>query len=92
MTHEISLTTAGELDMEWYDRGMQSNIGLRIVSHYASGNRTVTFLEVPGDDNAPLYRRVNNHFEHVSGPTLDEWLMQAEYRDEAETTAGLLSF
>lgn len=92
MAHTISIDKAGDLDAEWFDSGMQPNIGLRIVSHYASGNRSASYLEVPGDDNAPLYRRVNNHFEHVSGPTLDEWLMQAEYRDAAETTAGLLQF
>ena len=76
----LTITQAGELDMEWFNNGMQPNKGLRIVSHYASGNRSVSILEVPGDDSTPVYRRVNNHYEHIAGPTLTEWQQaQQEY-------------
>ena len=80
----ITLDVAGQLDTEWFNNGMQPNKGLRVVSHYASGNRSVSILEVPGDDSTPVYRRVNNHYEHVAGPTLADW-QQAQ--DEAEFMA-----
>ena len=69
----ISITQAGEIDTEWFNNGMQPNKGLRVVNHYASGGRSVSILEVPGDDSTPVYRRVNGHFQHVAGPTLADW-------------------
>ena len=81
----LTITQAGELDMEWFNNGMQPNQGLRIVSHYASGNRSVNILEVPGNDATPVYRRVNNHYEHVAGPTLAQWYAEQDAADLRDT-------
>ena len=101
MSHIITLDTAGELDMAFVNAANPTGM-LRMVDHRVSGNRTVTLLEVPGDDSAPTYQRVNGHFQHIAGPTLDEWqakrdaaeleaVLEAEYRDAADTERDLLA-
>ena len=106
MTHEISTDRAYNIDLEWSNVSSACNDGedenmLRIVSYRTPGNGTRSVLCLPGNDSSPRYQYRSHSPEtgeyhpayyHVSGPTLDEWLMQAEYRDAAETTAGLLSF
>lgn len=83
-TDTITLDVAGELDSQWVNSGMQPNVGLRIVRHYGSLGRDKFLLEVPGDDNAPCYMRVNGHYQHIDGPTLADWQRQ---QDEAEFMA-----
>ena len=79
-TDIITLDVAGELDAAWFNAGMQPNEGLRIVRHYGSLGRDKFLLEVPGDDNAPCYMRVNNHYQHIDGPTLADWQRQQAQR------------
>ena len=94
-TDTITYQTASEIDTAWSDARWPSD-GLRIVPL-----KNATLLTIPDNDDAPCYNWRSHDPEHgkyapayyhVSGPTLDEWLMQAEYADAAETTAGLLSF
>lgn len=97
-TDTISLETAYTLDNQWVNASADAADGmLRLVSY-----KTCTRLCIPNlNGSAPTYeyRRTNpvtgEHapaYYHLAGPTLDEWLMQTEYRDAADTTAGLLSF
>ena len=67
--HTITAERGYTIDLEWMNAG-QPDDGLRIVTHRIAGNRTVTLLTVPGDDSAPVYKRVANGFEHVSGPQI----------------------
>ena len=76
-TDTITIDTAGEIDAEWVNAGMPQD-GLRIVSHRISGNRSRTFLTIPGDDDSPCYERINGNFQHVDGPTLADWQAQQE--------------
>ena len=101
MNDTISIERASDVDLEWYNDGTDPDGGLRIVTYHTAGNGSRLVLCIPGDGNAPRYEYKRHNPEtgeyrpayyHVSGPTLDEWLMQAEYADAAETTAGLLSF
>ena len=85
----ITIDAAGQLDTDWFNNGMQPTVGLRIVNHYASGGRTVSILEVPGNDATPVYRRVNNHYVHVDGPTLAEWQQEREYAEASREAAEL---
>lgn len=100
MKHKISTDRAYEIDNDWSNASDQDQM-LRCVSYRTTGNGSRSVLCVPGNDNAPRYEYRPHDPEtgeyapgyyHQSGPTLDEWQQQAEYRDEAETTAGLLSF
>lgn len=69
----ISIDTAGEIDAAWTNNGMPDN-GLRIYGLRRSGNRTHTFLGVPGTNgHNPTYILSNGRYLHVSGPTLDDW-------------------
>lgn len=87
----ITLDMAGDIDAAWVNGGMPDD-GLRIYGLRRSGNRTMTFLADPGNDNAPRYVLSNGRYLHVSGPTLDEWQEQErlerdarnEYREAAE--------
>ena len=100
MTHALTIDQVGEIDLAWQNAANPTGM-LRLVDHRVSGNRTVTLLEVPGDDSTPTYQRVNGHFQHIAGPTLDEWqakrdaaeleaVLEAEYRDAADTRESAL--
>ena len=100
MAHKISTDRAYEIDNDWGNAGMPGD-GLRIASYRTAGNGSRSVLCIPGNDNAPRYQDRSHDPEfgeyapgyyHDSGPTLDEWMLQAEYADAAETTAGLLQF
>jgi len=89
----ITIDAAGDIDRQWVNSAMPDD-GLRIVSHRISGNRSRTFLTIPGNDNSPCYERINGHFQHVDGPTLAEWQRQQHaasmpvwYVERSEATA-----
>ena len=94
----ITIDKAYELDLEWENSNQPAD-KLRCVTYRRSGNGSTTLLTIPGDDSAPTYQAVNGHFQHISGPTLDEWQLardEAEFmaqwqeaRDEAETFRSL---
>lgn len=80
-TDSIISTRAHEMDIQWMKEGMPAD-GLRIVGYRIAGNRSRTYLTVPGNDSAPCYvARAHNPgtgeyapaYYHVSGPTLAEW-------------------
>ena len=73
----ITIDAAGEIDAAWANAGMPDN-GLRIVGHRISGNRTVTLLTIPGNQDAPAYTLSNGRYIHVSGPTLADWQEQRQ--------------
>lgn len=91
MNDSISSTKAREIDIEWMKAGMPDTM-LRIVGYRIAGNRSRTYLTVPGDDAAPCYvARSHNPdtgeyapaYYHVSGPTLDEWQEQERLERDA---------
>lgn len=89
--HTITIDAVGEIDMAFMNAADPTGM-LRLVDHRVSGNRTVTLLEVPGDDSAPCYQAVNGHFQHVSGPTLEQWYAEQDSRDAAETQRDLCAW
>jgi hypothetical protein len=70
----ISIDKAGEIDCEWMNAGQPDN-GLRIYGLRRS-TYTVTYLAVPGNDQAPCYIYGKSGYYHVAGPTLAEWQAQ----------------
>ncbi len=103
MTHTLTNEQATELHNATHAAGYPAD-ALRINYYRVGGGGMTTLLCVPGNDNAPCYRRnMRGEWLHVSGATLDEWefaghwlagveALQAEYADDRETTAGLLQF
>jgi hypothetical protein len=91
-TDAITLDVAGELDAAWVNAGMQPNTGLRIVRHYGSLGKDKFLLEVPGDDSAPCYMRVNGHFQHVTGPTLADWYAEQDAAEASRDAADLYAW
>ena len=85
MATPISIDVAGELDRQWFNEGMPDD-GLRIVGHRISGNRSRTFLTIPGRDDAPHYELVDSQYRHTAGPSLEAWLerQQAEHNARME--------
>ena len=86
MNDSISSTKAREIDIEWMKAGMPDTM-LRIVGYRIAGNRSRTYLTIPGDDAAPCYEFLTHNPEtgdhspayyHVSGPTLADWQAQRE--------------
>ncbi len=86
MNDSISSTKAREMDIQWMKAGMPAS-GLRIVGYRIAGNRSRTFLTVPGNDSAPCYEYFFHRqdtgeyapaYYHVSGPTLAEWKERLE--------------
>lgn len=94
MTHTLTLDQAGEIDAAWINGGMPDD-GMRLYSLRRSGNRTMTFLGVPGHwpMTTPLYVESNGRFLHMQGtPTLDEWQAERDAQaiaDRAELEAVL---
>ena len=89
ITDSISEEDAILIDIDWSDAGMQPD-GLRIVGYRIAGNRSRTYLTVPGNDSAPCYvERTHNPdtgeyapaYYHQSGPTLAEWQRQQDERE-----------
>lgn len=81
-TDSISVADAAQIDREWRENGMKADQP-RAIGYRVAGNRTRTFLTIPGDDNAPCYELLTHGHDapayyHVSGPTLDEWQEQRE--------------
>lgn len=91
-TDYITIDTAGEIDAAWMNAGMPAD-GLRIYGLRRSGNKTMTFLGVPGTNgHNPAYVLSNGRYLHVSGPTLAEW-QQAEYeRQDSQDAADLYAW
>lgn len=88
----ITIDAAGEIDAAWVNAGCPDD-GLRIYGLRRSGNRTHTFLAVPGDNGTrPAYILSNGRYLHVTGPTLGEWYDMQDARDAADTQAGMLQF
>jgi len=85
MATPISIDVAGELDNQWFNDGMPGD-GLRIVGHRISGNRSRTFLTIPGRDDAPHYELVDSQYRHTAGPSVEAWLerQQAEHNARME--------
>lgn len=93
----ISIDTAGEIDAAWINAGMPHD-GLRIVGYRIAGNRSRTYLAIPGNDSAPCYEYFFHRqdtgeyapaYYHVSGPTLAEWQVQREYAEASQEAAEL---
>jgi len=95
ITDSISEEDAILIDIDWSDAGMQPD-GLRIVGYRIAGNRSRTYLTVPGNDSAPCYvERTHNPdtgeyapaYYHQSGPTLAEWQEQERLEQEQAEAA-----
>lgn len=71
---QIAPEIAEAIDATWKAAGYPDD-GLRIYGCRVAGNATVTYLGVPGTDNAPLYvyNSRTRLFDHVDGPTAFEW-------------------
>ena len=84
MADTITIDAAGEIDAAWNNAGMPHD-GLRIYGLRRSGNKTMTFLGVPGTNgHNPTYVLSNGRYLHVTGPTLAQW---QQTQDEAEFMA-----
>lgn len=97
MNDSISSTKAREIDIEWMKAGMPTD-GLRIVGYRISGNRSRTYLTIPGDDGAPCYEycahdpttgEIAPAYYHVSGVTLEEWYEAQDYAAARREAAEL---
>ncbi len=72
----ITIDKAGDIDAAWVNAGMPHD-GLRIYGLRRSGNRTMTFLGVPGTNgHNPTYVLSNGRYLHVDGPTLADYQRQ----------------
>ena len=86
----ITLKAAHALNVKWENDGMPHD-GLRIVGYYVAGNGMRSFLEVPGNDNAPCYEYkcagwgTMEYYEHVAGPTLGQWQAEQDAADLRDT-------
>jgi hypothetical protein len=79
----ITLDIAGEIDNAWTNSGMPEN-GLRIYGLRRTGNKTMTFLGVPGTNgHNPTYVLSNGKYLHVTGPTLAQWKAEQIALDNA---------
>jgi hypothetical protein len=85
----ISIDAAGEIDAAWMNAGMP-NDGLRIYGLRRTGNRSMTFLGVPGTNgHNPTYVLSNGRYLHLSGPTLEDWRLLQEQREASREAAEL---
>ena len=87
MADTITIDVAGEIDAAWTNNGMPHD-GLRIYGLRRSGNRTMTFLGVPGTNgHNPTYVLSNGKYLHVTGPTLSQWYDMQDAADLRDTQA-----
>ena len=88
----ITIDTAGEIDAEWVNAGMPED-GLRIYGLRRAGNRTMTFLGVPGTNgHNPTYVLSNGRYLHLSGPTLADWQRQQEAAEASREARELCAW
>ena len=91
-TDYITIDTAGEIDAAWVNNGMPAD-GLRIYGLRRSGNKTMTFLGVPGTNgHNPAYVLSNGRYLHLSGPTLADFQRQREYAQASQDARDLYAW
>ena len=86
-TDTITIDTAGEIDRHWCNAGQPAD-GLRIYGLRRS-TYTVTYLAVPGNDKAPCYIYGKSGYYHVSGPTLADYQMAQQARQDGQDANDL---
>lgn len=89
---KITIDIAGEIDAAWTNSGMPDD-GLRIYGLRRTGNKSMTFLGVPGTNgHNPTYVLSNGRYLHLSGPTLADWQRQQEARSASREARELYEY
>lgn len=89
---KITIDKAGELDAQWINNGMPAD-GLRIYGLRRTGNKSMTFLGVPGTNgHNPTYVLSNGRYLHLSGPTLADWQRQQDQRIASQEARDLYAW